>query len=112
MEEDWGAEAAARPEPTFSLTNLTPARKRPKQSYLKYLKTVHGRDMAAKARAEFRCFKVTEENFMQWKEKSLLKGIDEMENSPKISFDTTELALWWLDIRAVLLFFGTRRRLW
>jgi len=36
--------------------------------------------MAAKARAEFRCFKVTEENSKQWKEESLRKGIYKMEN--------------------------------
>jgi len=83
MEEDWGAEAAARPEPTFSLTNLTAAQKRPMQSYLKYLKTVHGRDMAAKARTEFYYAKITEANFTSWKEESLRKAIHEMENPPK-----------------------------
>jgi len=67
MEEDWGAEAAARPEPTFSLTNLTTSQNRPKQAYLKYLKTVHGREMAAKARTEFHCLKVSEANFTQQK---------------------------------------------
>ena len=83
MEEDWGAEAAAHPEPTFSLTNLTPSQNRPKQAYLKYLKTVHGREMAAKAMTEFHCLKVTEANFTQWKEESLRKAIHEMETTPK-----------------------------
>jgi len=83
MEEDWGAEAAARPEPTFSLKNLTPSQNRPKQAYLKYLKTVHGREKAAKAMTEFHCLKVTDANFTQWKEESLHKAIHKMENPPK-----------------------------
>ena len=68
MEEDWGAEAEARPEPSFSLTNLTPSHKRLMQSYLKYFKTVHGREMAAKARTQFYYLKVNQTNFNQWKE--------------------------------------------
>jgi len=83
MEENWGAEAATRLEPSFSLTNLTPNQNWPKQSYLKYLKTVHGREMAAKARTDFYYLKVNEANFNQWKEESLRRAIHEMENPPK-----------------------------
>jgi len=52
MEEDWDLEAKARTEPAFNLQYSTPPQHRPKQSYLKYLKTVHGGEMAAKARSE------------------------------------------------------------
>jgi len=83
MEENWDAEAKTRPEPTFNVTNSIPPQNRPKQSYLKYLKTVHGREMAAKARTEFYNLKVNEGNFNQWKEESLRKAIHEMENPPK-----------------------------
>jgi len=41
MEENWDLEAKARPEPAFNLQYSTSPQHRPKQSYLKYLKTVH-----------------------------------------------------------------------
>jgi len=56
MEEDWGAEANINPEPTFNLPGSTPTpyqQRHPKQLFLKYVKVVHGREMAAKVRNQF-----------------------------------------------------------
>jgi len=53
--EDWEAEAKAHPEPTFNFPSSTPTlqqQQRPKQSFLRYLKTVHGRETAAKVRSQ------------------------------------------------------------
>jgi len=83
MEEDWDLEAKARTEPAFNLQYSTPPQHRPKQSYLKYLKTVHGGEMAAKARSELNYLKVDERNFHQWREQSLRKAIHKMENPPE-----------------------------
>jgi len=85
MEEDWGAQATADPEPTFNFPGSTPIpqqQQRPKLSYLRYVKVVHGRDMAAKVRSQLNAEKITERNFYQWREESLKKAIDKVENPP------------------------------
>jgi len=82
-EENWDLEVKARPEPAFNLPNSTPSQQKPKQSYLKFLKTLHGRETAAKARKELNYLKVTKTNFHQWREESLRQAIYKMENPPE-----------------------------
>ena len=83
MAENWDLEAKARPEAEFNLQCTTSRQYTPKQSYLKYLKTVHGGEMAAKTRSQLNYLKVDERNFYQWWEESLSKAIHKMENPPK-----------------------------
>ena len=93
MEEDWGAEAKANPEPTFNFPGSAPTpqqQRRPKQSFLRYVKVVHGRDMSAKVRSQLNAERITEKNFHQWKEKSLGKAIHNMENPPVYLLTATE----------------------
>lgn len=82
--EDWDAEAKAQPEPTFTLPSLTPSQQqRPKQFFLWYLKTVHGRETASKVRTELNYLKRTEGNCHQWKEEALRKAIEKIDNLPE-----------------------------
>jgi len=86
MEEDWGAEANINPEPTFNLPDSTPTlyqQRHPKQLFLKYVKVVHGREMAAKVRNQFNAERITEKNFEQWREESFRRAKDKLENPPK-----------------------------
>jgi len=89
MAENWDLEAKARPEAEFNLQCTTSRQYTPKQSYLKYLKTVHGGEMAAKTRSQLNYLKVDERNFHQWWEESLSKAIHKMENPPKTFLNIT-----------------------
>jgi len=82
---NWDSERQSEPEPPFTLTK-TPSYQqyRLKQFFfLKYVKTIHGRDTAAKVRMELDSLKITEQNFHQWKEASLQKAMDKIENPPE-----------------------------
>jgi len=68
---------------------------RPKQSFLRYGKIVHGRETAAKVRKEFMYRKITERNFQQWRKESLREAIDKIENPPLKRFAIVRLALCW-----------------
>jgi len=60
MEEDWDSEANSQPEPPFTLAKTTPHQQHgQKQFFLKYVKTIHGRETAARVRAELNALKIT-----------------------------------------------------
>ena len=84
MEEDWDTEANSQPEPPFTLAKTTPHQQHgQKQFFLKYVKTIHGREKAARVRAELNALKITEQNFQQWKQASFQKAMDKCENPPE-----------------------------
>jgi len=75
-EEDWDAECQSQPEADFKLTTTTTATSQPKDSFLRYLKTVHGRSTAHRIREELNSRQITNANFNQWKEESFKKMMD------------------------------------
>ena len=84
MEEDWNSEANSQPEPPFTLTRTPPHQQHgQKQFFLKYVKTIHGRETAARVRAELNALKITEQNFQQWKQASFQKAMDKIDNPPQ-----------------------------
>jgi len=84
INEDWDTEAKAQPEPTYTLPSSSPYQQHgQKQFFLRYAKTIHGRETAARVRAELNSLKITEENFAQWKQESLQRAIDKIDNPPE-----------------------------
>jgi len=51
-EEDWDAECQSQPEADFKLTMTTTTTSQPKDSFLRYLKTVHRRSTTHRIREE------------------------------------------------------------
>jgi len=68
--EDWDAECKLRPEPVFTLQTTTPRPLKPKDSFLRYVKTVHGRDTARRVREQLNSQHITNANFNSWKAES------------------------------------------
>jgi len=80
--EDWDAEIKLRPEPVFTPQTTTPWLLKPKDSFLRYLKTVHGRDIARRVREQLNSQHNTNVNFNSWKADSLQQMIDKQNNPP------------------------------
>jgi len=76
--EDWDAECKLRPEPAFTLQTTTSWPLKPKDSFLPYLKTVHGR----RIREQLNSQHITKANFNRWKADSLQHVIDKQNNPP------------------------------
>ena len=74
--EDWDAEIKLRPEPVFTPQTTTTWLLKPKDSFLRYLKTVHGRDTARRVREQLNSQHITNANFNTWKADSLQQMID------------------------------------
>ena len=79
--EDWDAECKLRPEPVFTLQTTTPRPLKPKDSFLRYVKTVHGRDTARRVREQLNSKHITNANFSCWKADSS-QHIDKQNNPP------------------------------
>jgi len=78
--EDWDAEIKLRPEPVFTPHTTTTWLLKPKDSFLRYLKTVHGRDTARRVREQLNSQHITNANFNSWKADSLQHMIDKQNN--------------------------------
>jgi len=84
MSEDWDSECASNPSPSFTLYQKnTDQLRRPKEHFLKYLRVVHGREVARRIRAEMDSLKITENNFNAWKGQSLYHALYNIDNPPE-----------------------------
>ena len=80
--EDWDAECKLQPEPVFALQTTTSWPLKPKDSFIRYLKTVHGRNTAHRIREQLNSQHITNANFNRWKADSLQHVIDKQNNPP------------------------------
>ena len=83
--EDWDAECKSQPEPAFTvLTTISTSQPLiPKDLFLRYLKSVHGRDTAHRVREELGSQHITNSNFNRWKAESSQKMTDKLNNPLK-----------------------------
>jgi len=69
--ENWDAEATQNPENNFSLYATTSQSvQRPKTAFLRYVRIVHGTDVAIRVREQLASQHITDKNFQQFKESS------------------------------------------
>jgi len=70
--EDWDIEVAQNPENDyFSLyTTSSQAVRQPKTAFLRYVRVVHGTDVAIHVREQLACNQITDQNFQQFKHRS------------------------------------------
>ena len=84
MSEDWDSECVNNPSPSFTLYQNNPDQsRRPKEHFLKYLRVVHGREVANRIRVELYSQKINENNFNEWKDQSLRKALYKSDNPPE-----------------------------
>ena len=81
--ENWDVDSAAQPEPTFTLCDNISNPRQPRQSFLRYLKTVYGRPTASRVRYELDSLGVSDENFTAWKQQSFRRMMDALDNPPE-----------------------------
>jgi len=65
--EDWDAEIKLRPEPVFTLQTTTSQPIKPKDLFLRYVKTAHDRNTARGIREELNSQHISNETFDRWK---------------------------------------------
>ena len=69
--ENWDAEATQNPENNFSLyASTSQSVQRPKTAFLRYVRIVHGTDVAIRVREQLDSQNITDKNFQQFKESS------------------------------------------
>ena len=78
--EDWDAECKSQPEPAFTLVTTTPWPLKPKDLFLRYVKTVHGRNTAHRVTEQLKSQHITNANFNSWKAESFQHMIDKLNN--------------------------------
>jgi len=83
--EDWDAEIKLRPEPVFTLQTTTSQPVKPKDSFLRYVKTVHGCNTARGIREQLNSQHITNETFDHWKAESFQHMTDK-QNYPAVDF--------------------------
>jgi len=77
-EEDWDGECQLDPEPEFRITTTTSQLNllKPKDSFIRYVKTVYGRTIAHQIKQELDIQHITNSNYNIKKEQSLQKMIN------------------------------------
>ena len=78
--EEWDTECKSQPEPVFTLLTTTPWPLKPKDLFLRYVKTVHGRNTAHRVREQLNSHHITNANFNSWKAESFQHMIDKLNN--------------------------------
>jgi len=68
--EKWDAEATQNPENNFSLYATSQSVQRPKTAFLRYVRIVHGTDVAIRVREQLASQKITDQNVEQFKHSS------------------------------------------
>jgi len=82
--EDWDAEIKLRPEPVFTLQTTTSQPVKAKDSFIRYVKTVHGRNTARGIREQLKDQHITNETFDRWKAESFQHMTDKQNNPPPV----------------------------